>query len=181
MSVDFHSAAAELNWFTLKLRNVLALSDELQRIGSVEQAGREAQARLDAFAQRQAEIEAAHQTKLDEMTAKVAAADDQLRHLQETATLQHDSINTQIEDKRAALAAVSQDIAAAQAELGPLRQEKAQIESFKSSFALIKDTVDQQLAAKHTEIAAAEAALAEIETKHAAAVEAHNALKAKLL
>jgi hypothetical protein len=75
---DFSQAAAELAWFGTKLRGVLALTEEITRIGSLKQAGDEAQARLDALHSQHTDATARHSANRASAESEIAALKQQI-------------------------------------------------------------------------------------------------------
>lgn len=70
---DFAKAASELEWFGAKLRGIMDVADELRRVGSLQQAGDEAQARLDRLNAEHAEKLDAHAANHKQLDATLAA------------------------------------------------------------------------------------------------------------
>lgn len=179
---DYSQAAAELDWFTAKLKNLIPVSEELRRVGSLENAGKEAQMRLDNLkAAHNAEI-AQHGSQLTDLKTQIAQYRSDFDAMRKAGDAEIGTKNKTIADLQARLEQAKAEIeqkanAEALVILDGARARGAKlIEDAKAAVA----PIEASTAAKRQELADLLAKVESAAAKHTEIIGHIAALKAKL-
>jgi chromosome segregation ATPase len=182
---DYSQAASELDWFAAKLKATFAVTDELRRVGSLAQAANAAEVRLQELKRQHDAERDAHNIAIKDAIAKREAIAKEIDSVQmRLSSAQQDMAMTQaqLEQDRAAHAIA---IAAHRDQLQVVQQ---QAEAARNRLATLEHEHQTRMTAMAAEIdewksriTALQADWKNLQDKHTALMEVHEALKTKVL
>jgi chromosome segregation ATPase len=163
--VDYDAAASELAWFGVKLKNTLALADEIRGIGSLKQAGQEAQSRLDALKQAHADAAAQHEAEKTTHVKTIEGLRQQIAEHENSLAERHQKADAEIKAKRDAADKIIAEAKEAAAGIAAQGQTDAAAVVAQAKASVVAD--ENAAAAKRQELAEAQTALDELKIQHA--------------
>jgi len=175
---DFSQAAAELDWFAAKLKAILPVAEELRRVGSLQQAGNEAQARLDDLKNQHATAIESHKQAIAQHEGQLATVKAQIvQHAVDLAD-KHKAADAEIAVKKQTAADIEADARTSAASiLGAARAQGAKL--IADAQAAAKD-IGTLITAKQAELSDLYAKEEEASAKHARITAEIAAVKARL-